>query len=101
VVLDRKDRRALRVQLEEQLRAGVRSGRLHAGTALPSTRALAAELGVARGVGVEAYGQRVAEGFLVARRGSATRVARVAPAAPAPAPAPLARLPAVRFDLRP
>ena len=100
VVLDRKDRRALRVQLEEQLRAGVRSGRLHAGTALPSTRALAAELGVARGVVVEAYGQLVAEGFLVARRGSATRVARVAPAA-APAPAPVARLPAVRFDLRP
>jgi GntR family transcriptional regulator / MocR family aminotransferase len=100
VVLDRKDRRALRVQLEEQLRAGVRSGRLHAGTALPSTRVLAAELGVARGVVVEAYGQLVAEGFLVARRGSATRVARVAPAA-APAPAPVARLPAVRFDLRP
>ena len=80
VVLDREDRRPLRVQLEEQLRDGVRSGRLHAGTALPSTRALAVELGVARGVVVEAYGQLVAEGFLVARRGSATRVAKVAPA---------------------
>jgi GntR family transcriptional regulator/MocR family aminotransferase len=100
VVLDRKDRRPLRVQLEEQLRDGVRSGRLHAGTALPSTRALAVELGVARGVVVEAYSQLVAEGFLVARRGSATRIARVAPAA-APAPARAARLPPVRFDLRP
>jgi GntR family transcriptional regulator / MocR family aminotransferase len=100
VVLDRKDRSPLRVQLEEQLRDGVRSGRLHAGTALPSTRALAVELGVARGVVVEAYGQLVAEGFLVARRGSATRVARVAPAA-APAPALVARLPPARFDLRP
>jgi GntR family transcriptional regulator / MocR family aminotransferase len=100
VVLDRKDRRPLRVQLEEQLRDGVRSGRLHAGTALPSTRALAVELGVARGVVVEAYRQLVAEGFLVARRGSATRVARVAPAA-APAPALAARLAPVRFDLRP
>ena len=50
VVLDREDRRPLRVQLEEQLRDGVRSGRLHAGTALPSTRALAQELAVARGV---------------------------------------------------
>jgi GntR family transcriptional regulator / MocR family aminotransferase len=100
VVLDRQDRRALRVQLEEQLRDGVRSGRLHAGTVLPSTRALAVELGVARGVVVEAYGQLVAEGFLVARRGSATRVARVAPAAP-PAPAPAARLSSVRFDMRP
>ena len=100
VVLDREDRRPLRVQLEEQLRDGVRSGRLHAGTALPSTRALAQELGVARGVVVEAYGQLVAEGFLVARRGSATRVAKVAPAA-APAPATTARLAPVRFDLRP
>jgi GntR family transcriptional regulator/MocR family aminotransferase len=100
VALDREDRRPLRVQLEEQLRDGVRSGRLHAGTALPSTRALAQELGVARGVVVEAYGQLVAEGFLVARRGSATRVAKVAPAA-APAPATAARLAPVRFDLRP
>ena len=100
VALDRTDRRPLRVQLEEQLRDGVRSGRLHAGTALPATRALAVELGVARGVVVEAYGQLVAEGFLVARRGSATRVARVQAAA-APAPAPAARLAPARFDLRP
>jgi GntR family transcriptional regulator/MocR family aminotransferase len=99
VVLDRTDGRALRVQLEEQLRDGMRSGRLHAGTVLPSTRVLAAELGVARGVVVEAYGQLVAEGFLVAQRGSATRVARVAAAQP-PAPAPAARLTPVRFDLR-
>jgi GntR family transcriptional regulator/MocR family aminotransferase len=101
VVLDREDRRPLRVQLEEQLRDGVRDGRLHAGTALPSTRALAAELGVARGVVVEAYGQLVAEGFLVARRGSATRVAKVAPAGDPAAPAPIARIPSTRFDLRP
>lgn len=47
VALDRAGGRPLRSQLEEQLRDGVRSGRLHAGTALPSTRALAAELGIA------------------------------------------------------
>ena len=101
VVLDRDDRRPMRVQLEEQLRDGVRDGRLHAGTALPSTRALATELGIARGVVVEAYGQLVAEGFLVARRGSATRVAKVAPAVGAPTAAAVARIPAVRYDLRP
>jgi GntR family transcriptional regulator / MocR family aminotransferase len=99
VALDRADARPLRTQLEEQLREGVRSGRLHAGIALPSTRALAAELGVARGVVVEAYGQLVAEGFLVARRGSKTRVARVAPAAPR-ATTPASRIPPARFDLR-
>jgi len=100
VALDRAGEQPLRVQLEEQLRDGVRSGRLHAGTALPSSRALAAELGVARGVVTEAYGQLVAEGFLVARRGAATRVARVAPAEP-PAPAPATRLPPVPYDFRP
>src|SRR3954449_9781174 len=101
VVLDREDRRPLRVQLEEQLRDGVRDGRLHAGTSLPSTRALSTELGIARGVVVEAYGQLVAEGFLVARRGSATRVAKVAPAVGAPTAAAVARIPSVRYDLRP
>jgi GntR family transcriptional regulator / MocR family aminotransferase len=99
VALDRGDRRSLRSQLEEQLRDGVRSGRLHAGTALPSTRALAAELGIARGVVVEAYGQLVAEGFLVARRGSATRVARVAPAQPHAA-SPATRMAPARYDFR-
>ena len=99
VALDRADARPLRSQLEEQLREGVRSGRLHSGTALPSTRALAAELGVARGVVVEAYEQLVAEGFLVARRGSATRVARVAPPTPRAATA-ASRIPPARFDLR-
>src|SRR3979409_1732571 len=98
VVLDREDRRPLRVQLEEQLRDGVRDGRLHAGTALPSTRALATELGIARGVVVEAYRAVVSEEPRVARRGSATRVAKVAPSVGAPAAAAVARIPSVRYD---
>src|SRR4051794_41906815 len=44
--LDRSNGRSLRAQLEAELRDAVRAGRLHAGTALPSTRALARELGV-------------------------------------------------------
>ncbi len=59
--------RSLRAQIEEQLREGVRGGRLHPGVALPSSRALATELGVSRGVVVEAYAQLVAEGYLVTR----------------------------------
>ncbi len=66
---------ALHVQLELSLREQVRSGRLAPGTRLPSSRALAAELGISRGVVLEAYGQLVAEGYLVARQGSPTRVA--------------------------
>ncbi len=72
----------LRDQLEEHVRRGVRDGRLRPGAALPPSRALARELGVSRGVVVEAYAQLAAEGFLVARRGAGTAVAPRPPAGP-------------------
>jgi GntR family transcriptional regulator/MocR family aminotransferase len=65
----------LHEQLERTLREQVRGGRLAPGAKLPSSRALAAELGVSRGVVLEAYGQLVAEGYLVASQGAPTRVA--------------------------
>ncbi|MQS11346.1 PLP-dependent aminotransferase family protein [Streptomyces kaniharaensis] len=87
-------------QLIRELRTVVREGRLAADTRLPATRALAEELGVSRGVVVEAYAQLVAEGYLVARRGSGTRVASgITPAGPA-APAGPAE-PTVAYDLKP
>jgi GntR family transcriptional regulator/MocR family aminotransferase len=69
-------RRPVRARLEQALRDAVRDGRLAPGDRLPSSRALAADLGMARGVVVEAYAQLVAEGWLDARQGSGTRVAR-------------------------
>lgn len=71
----------LRTQVVHGLRVAVQSGRLAAGSELPSTRALAADLGISRGLVVEAYEQLQAEGYVVARRGSATRVARRLPIA--------------------
>ncbi|GAA4415374.1 PLP-dependent aminotransferase family protein [Actinokineospora soli] len=71
-------------QIEAALRAGVRSGRLAPGTSLPSSRTLAADLGVSRGVVVEAYQQLVAEGYLTSRTGGYTQVATTTAAAPAP-----------------
>ena len=65
----------LRAQLEAGLRAAIRDGRLAAGARLPSSRALARDLGVSRRLVVEAYEQLVAEGFLAARHGSGTVVA--------------------------
>jgi GntR family transcriptional regulator / MocR family aminotransferase len=97
--VDRGGERSLRAQLEDQLRDAIRRGALHADTPLPSTRALAAELGVSRGVVVEAYAQLVAEGFLVARAGAATRVASVARHEPA-LPREETPAPPVRFDFR-
>ena len=79
VSLDRSSGRGLREQLEGELRRAVRAGRLAIGTALPPSRVLARELGVARSVVVDAYGQLAAEGYLEARQGSGTRVARDPP----------------------
>ncbi|HEY3682614.1 MAG TPA: GntR family transcriptional regulator, partial [Streptosporangiaceae bacterium] len=62
-------------QIADAIRYAVRAGRLSAGHRLPPTRALASDLGVSRGVVVEAYERLSAEGFLVSRQGSGTRVA--------------------------
>ena len=92
----------LQRQVEDQLRAAIRSGALVAGERLPSSRVLAADLGVSRGVVSDAYGQLAAEGWLVVaprvgpawslrRRGAASLLRRRPSLLAAP----------VRYDLRP
>jgi len=76
--LDRTDSRPLGVQLAGQIRDLALRGTLQVGHRLPSTRSLAAELGVSRGVTEQAYDQLLAEGWLEARRGSGTFVAATA-----------------------
>ena len=53
-----------------------------AGTLLPATRVLAADLGVGRGAVAEAYAQLTGEGWLTSRQGSGTRVAATEAAVP-------------------
>jgi len=91
----------LRRQLEHALRAAIRSGRLTAGAVLPSTRDLAEELGVSRGVVVDSYAQLAAEGYLSAKRGSGTRVALLPDLIGSPAMRQLATPSLFRYDLRP
>jgi GntR family transcriptional regulator/MocR family aminotransferase len=93
VELTRASRVALHRQIEASLRDAIRAGRLPRGASLPPTRRLAGDLGVSRGVVVEAYQQLASEGYLTSRAGSFTRVAvgpwpiaRPAPAAPRQAP---------------
>jgi GntR family transcriptional regulator / MocR family aminotransferase len=74
IELDRSRPRGLRVQVEDGLRSAIRSGRLAAGTRLPSSRALAADLDVTRGVVVDAYEQLAAEGYVSSVQGSGTVV---------------------------
>jgi GntR family transcriptional regulator / MocR family aminotransferase len=91
-----------RAALESALRDAVRSGRLAAGAALPSSRALAADLGIARNTVAEAYAQLVAEGWLGARHGAGTWVAeRTAQVERGNAETGRGARRAARYDLRP
>jgi GntR family transcriptional regulator / MocR family aminotransferase len=98
VQLDRESAVPLRIQLESQLRVAIQAGRLTSGERLPSSRTLAVEVGLSRGLVQECFYQLQAEGYLTARGGSTTRVADI-PAihprttdAPAPPDAPTHRL---------
>jgi len=75
VRLDRDHPEPLGVQLSAQVRDLVLAGTLAPGDRLPSTRALAADLGVARSVTEQAYDQLLAEGWLTAQQGAGTFVA--------------------------
>jgi GntR family transcriptional regulator/MocR family aminotransferase len=66
--------RGARELLLTALRDAVRSGRLTAGTMLPPSRSLAADLGLARNTVAEAYAELVAEGWLASRQGAGTWV---------------------------
>ncbi|MGH2428977.1 MAG: PLP-dependent aminotransferase family protein [Candidatus Limnocylindria bacterium] len=85
----------LRRSVREALRVAVQDGRLAAGTRLPSSRRLAADLEVSRGVTSDAYDQLVSEGYLEMRARSAPVVASVT-GAPPPEPEP--QRPVARFD---
>ena len=91
VELDRGGELPLHQQLERTLRDAVRAGRLQAGTPLPSSRRLADELGVSRGVVTSAYDQLAAEGYLETRQGAPVRVARGVRAQPPRPPTPSLR----------
>jgi GntR family transcriptional regulator/MocR family aminotransferase len=66
--------RGLTSWLAEALRAGIRDGRLRPGTALPATRVLADDLGVSRGVVVEAYQRLREEGLVSGQSGAGTTI---------------------------
>ena len=66
-------------QVYEALREAILSGRLARGARLPSSRALAGDLGVARNTVLQAYEQLRSEGYLLGRRGGGTRAREVIP----------------------
>ena len=102
-ILDRSSPVPLHTQLTQGLRGAIVDGRLTPGEPLPSTRTLAADLGIARGTVVAAFETLAGEGYLVARPGARTTVA-VLPRQPSFAsevpPQPSATAPSA-IDLRP
>ena len=74
IVLDREGSANLHRQLYGQLRGMIESRALAAGTALPSTRLLAKDLGLGRNTVIAAYDQLALEGFLKTRRGAPPKV---------------------------
>jgi GntR family transcriptional regulator / MocR family aminotransferase len=77
LVIDRDARQPIGLQLVEGLRRGILGGALRPGDLVPSTRALATELGVSRSAVVTAYEQLAGEGYLEMRQGAPTRVAEL------------------------
>jgi len=75
IPIDRSSDIPLNRQVYQQIREKILNGHLQAGEKLPSTRELSAELQVSRNVILDTYDQLLAEGFLLARRGSGTFVA--------------------------
>ncbi|MGK5683253.1 PLP-dependent aminotransferase family protein [Actinoplanes sp. URMC 104] len=90
----------LSAQIQGQVRDAVRSGSLRAGTPVPSTRELAAQLGVSRKVAVDAYAQLAAEGYLALRQGAQPRVAAGPFVHPSAGSGPGSSDP-IRYDFRP
>jgi GntR family transcriptional regulator/MocR family aminotransferase len=99
--LDRRAEETLGSQLQRELREAIRSGRLSEGERLPSSRGLAAELCVSRGLVLECYEQLIAEGYLSAQPGSATRVAAGTTARRGGDPAVAVAPPPLAVDFRP
>jgi GntR family transcriptional regulator/MocR family aminotransferase len=73
--------RGLTSWLAGEIRAAIIDGRLLGGTPLPATRLLAGDLGISRGVVVEAYQRLADEGLVSGRPGTGTRVSGLAPRA--------------------
>ncbi|MFP2899795.1 GntR family transcriptional regulator, partial [Corallococcus sp. 4LFB] len=80
--LDSRSPTPLHEQLFEGVRARILAGALAPGLRIPSSRQLATELDVARSTVLQALDALTAEGYLVARAGSCTRVAPELPSLP-------------------
>ena len=79
LTLDRQNTNPLQVQIFDQIRDAILSGRLLPGTGLPASRTLAADLGVSRNTVLGAFERLLSEGYIEGRTGSGTIVSKILP----------------------
>ncbi len=79
VAIDKASTIALQIQIFDQIRDAILSGRLAPGTRLPASRTLATELKVSRNTVLAAFERLYAEGYTEGMIGSGTRVSKVLP----------------------
>ncbi len=89
--LDPDARGTLQAQIQQMIAEGILSGRFHAGEKLPSSRRLAAHLGISRITVTLAYTELVANDYLASRGRSGYYISDTAPVPPAFAPRPPTR----------
>jgi len=100
IELDRDADTPLHEQIDRAFRRAILEGRLVSGGRIPSSRALAEQLGVSRLTVVSAFEQLTAEGYLESRVGSGTRVTRALPGDRFKDQRPGGRQPGVKGQLR-
>jgi GntR family transcriptional regulator / MocR family aminotransferase len=79
ISVNRESARPLHRQIYDTFRSAIVSRSLASGQQLPSTRALAAELGISRIPVLNAYAQLLAEGYFESRIGAGTFVSTQLP----------------------
>jgi GntR family transcriptional regulator / MocR family aminotransferase len=79
IAVDRKAPKSLHRQIYDAYRMAIVDGSLHPGQRIPSTRVLAAEIGVSRFPVLNAYSQLLAEGYLESRVGAGTIISSSLP----------------------
>lgn len=100
-LLDADEPAPIYVQLAKALRRAISDGHITEDARLPSSRALAQDLGISRSTVIQTYDQLAAEGYLVARQGAGMFVADIAPLADVVAPTSAAQKPQVAPAERP
>ena len=92
--IDRQRTGSIAVQLGQQLRELILSGRMRRLARLPSSRALAIDLGISRATVVHAYEQLASEGYVEGRHGAGMFVSAALPEQMLQSGISLTRLPA-------